>query len=1017
MIESPNQLDADRSVAPRDDVSRGGDLEPALRTAIDGEVRFDRISRAIYSTDASVYQIMPLGVVIPRSRDDVFHTVKLCGERGVSITPRGGGTSQAGQAVGAGVQLDFSKYLNRVLVLNPGEQWVRVEPGIVLDDLNAALKPYGLWLPLDISTSDRATVGGMIANNSSGTRSVVYGKTLDYVEELTVVLADGSVVEMRPLDESDVAAKCAQPNREGDCYRTVRRLAGEHAAEVERRYPKILRRVGGYNLDEFVLRRVPADGPAGPAAWPIAQPFNGSPVQRFNLARLIVGSEGTLAVVLDAKLRLAPLPPQRAIAVVHFNDLLEALAATPFILQHRPSAVEVVDRFILDTTRGRTEFEPLRDFIVGDPAAVLIVEFFANGDESLSDRLTRLECDLRERSLGYHSHRATEPAAQAKIWRLRRAALGLSMSERGDAKAVSFVEDTAVSPDRLRDYIARFQQVLAANGTQAGYYAHASVGLLHVRPVVNLKSVEGVEKFERIAAAIADLVLEFGGALSGEHGDGLARSPFQAKMFGPVLYEAFCEIKRAFDPAGILNPGKIVAAAPLTAQLRFGSAYETRELPTTLDFSDFGGIARAAEQCGGIGECRKTAAGTMCPSYMATRDEVDSTRGRAGALRLAISGQLGSAGLADRELHRVMELCLECKACKSECPTGVDMARLKSEFLHHFHAAHGVPLRSRLLAHVDRAARWGCRLAPASNWLLGSRPARWLAEHLIGIDRRREPPLFARETFEAWWRRRRTSTPAENRAVDDLEATVILYPDTFSNFFEPPVAIAAVELMEAIGERVAIPPRVCCGRPLISKGLLTEARAAAEATVRALIEPARRGLPIVFVEPSCYSAVRDDHPHLLRGEMESQSRSVANACMLFDEWAAARLTAAGAAAPHNRRSGPPQVLLHTHCHHRSLVGTEAALRALSALGAAVVDLDAGCCGMAGSFGYEREHYDVSRAVGERRLFPAVRDRAAQSVVVAAGFSCRHQIAHFAGADAVHPAVLLRTTLLPIGDDQ
>jgi FAD/FMN-containing dehydrogenase/Fe-S oxidoreductase len=995
-MEPRKPQSADRPAASRDAAGLAAGLESKLRDAIDGEVRFDRIARAIYSTDASVYQIMPLGVVIPRSRDDVIKTVRLCGDHGVSITPRGAGTSQAGQAIGAGVQIDFSKYLNRVLVLNPGQQWVRVEPGIVLDDLNAVLKPYGLWLPLDISTSDRATIGGMISNNSSGTRSVVYGKTLDYVLELTAVLADGSVVEMRPLAEPELSAKCAQPDREGDCCRTVRRLAAEYAAEIERRYPKILRRVGGYNLDEFV---------AGPGT---------STARPFNLTRLIVGSEGTLAVVLDAKLRLAPLPPERAIAVVHFHDLLESLAATPCILQHRPSAVELVDRFILNTTRGRTEFEPLREFIAGDPAAVLIVEFFAEGSEPLADRVSRLEAELKARSLGYHFHRATDPAAQAKIWKLRRAALGLSMSERGDAKAISFVEDTAVSPDRLRDYIARFQQILTADGTHAGFYAHASVGLLHVRPVVNLKTTDGVQKFERIASEIANLVLEFGGALSGEHGDGLVRSPFQAKMFGPVLYDAFRQIKRAFDPAGILNPGKIVDAAPLAAQLRFGPGYETREPATIFDFGDFGGLAHAAEQCGGVGECRKTSAGTMCPSYMATRDEIDSTRGRANALRLAIAGQLGPASLADRELYRVMDLCLECKACKSECPTGVDMARLKSEFLHQYHAAHGLPLRTRLLAHPDRAARWGCRLTPVSNWLLRARPVRWLAEQLVDIDRRRVPPRFARETFEAWWSRRGAKT-GTGRGAEIGPATVVLYADTFSNFYEPQNAGAAVELMEAFGERVNVSPRVCCGRPLISKGLLHEARAAAEATVRALVGPATQGLPIVFLEPSCYSAVRDDHPHLLRGELAAQSRMIASACIMFEEWAAKRL-ASPASAWTSRLDPCPsrQVLLHTHCHHKALLGAGAAMRTMEALGGSVVDLDAGCCGMAGSFGYERDHYDVSRAIGERRLFPAVRARPAGAIVVAAGFSCRHQIEHFTGVEALHPAFVLRSALAADG---
>jgi FAD/FMN-containing dehydrogenase/Fe-S oxidoreductase len=950
-------------------------LRGVLAAQTTAEVRFDRISQTLYSTDASVYQILPLGVVIPKTRDDVIRTVQVCREAGVSITARGGGTSQAGQAIGAGVQLDFSKYLNKVLSFEPEARRVCVQPGIVLDELNAFLRPYGLLLPLDISTSDRATIGGMIANNSSGTRSVVYGKTLDYVESLRVVLSDGAVVELSAVNANQLDAKCDQPDLEGGCYRVVRRLAREHAAEIERRYPRILRRVGGYNLDEFVPGKEP-----------------------FNLSRLLVGSEGTLALVLDATLRLVTPPKHRAMCVVQFHDLLEALAATPVILGHKPSAVELVDRFILDSTRGKTEFEPLRDFIAGDPAAVLFVEFFGETPEECSTLVAELERALQAAGLGYHVHRALKPPAQARLWKLRQAALGLSMSEYGDAKAISFVEDTAVAPDRLRDYIARFLQILEKHDTRAGFYAHASVGLLHVRPVVNLKEADGVSKFARIAEEISDLVLEFGGALSGEHGDGLVRSPFQQKMYGPELYQAFCELKQTFDPTGLFNPGKIVEAPPLTANLRFGSRYQTRPIETAFDFSEFGGLSQAAEQCGGVGACRKTLTGTMCPSYMATRDENDSTRGRANVLRLAISGQLGPIGLTDPALYPVLDLCLECKACKSECPTGVDMARMKSEFLHQYRLQHGTTERSRLLAHVAQLAEWGSRFAPVSNWLASSSVGRWLAEARYGLDRRRLPPPFARRTFLHWWQKesaRFEHGPGSRRLA--------LFADTFTNFHEPAIPIATAELAAAAGWAVSVPPRVCCGRPLISKGFLEEARRQAEQTVRALLPIVEQSVPIVFCEPGCYSAVRDDHPNLLRGELQRNARRVAQACLTFEEWAGQ------VDLPFT--AGPQRVLLHAHCHQKALVGTGPALRLLGQIpGCEVVDLDAGCCGMAGSFGYEREHYDISQAVGERKLFPAVRAAAANTAIIASGFSCRHQLQHFTAAAAVHPAVLLHSLL-------
>lgn len=953
----------------------GSALRAALAAAVEGEVRFDRISQALYSTDASVYQILPLGVVIPKSREDVLRTVRICREQDVSITARGGGTSQAGQAIGAGVQLDFSKYLNRVISLDADARRVRVEPGIVLDELNAFLRPYGLQLPLDISTSDRATIGGMIANNSSGTRSVVYGKTLDYVHSLTAVLSDGSVVELRPLDAKELEAKCSQSDLEGGCYRVVRRLSSDHATEIEVRYPRILRRVGGYNLDEFVPGREP-----------------------FNLVRLMVGSEGTLALVLDATLRLVTPPKHRAMCVVQFHDLLESLAATPVILRCGPSAVELVDRFILDSTRGKTEFEPLRDFIAGDPAAVLFVEFFGETPEEPVARLAELEQALKAGSLGYHVHRALEMPAQARLWKLRQAALGLSMSEYGDAKAVSFVEDTAVSPDRLRDYIDRFQQILARHDTRAGFYAHASVGLLHVRPIVNLKQADGVAKFASIAEEISDLVLEFGGALSGEHGDGLVRSPFQQKMYGPTLYQAFCELKQTFDPAGLFNPGKIVEAPRLTDHLRFGSRYVTRPIETVFDFSEFGGLSRAAEQCGGVGACRKKLSGTMCPSYMATRDENDSTRGRANALRLAISGQLDPFGWTDPALYGVLDLCLECKACKSECPTGVDMARIKSEFLHQYRLRHGTRLRSRLLANVDHLAIWGSRLAPLSNWMSGSRLFRWLADVMLGLDRRRTPPAFAEKTFLDWWRNEPNRFGSDNPRV-------AIFADTFTTYHEPWIPIATVELAAALGWNVMVAPRVCCGRPLISKGFLDAARRHAELTVHVLKPIVEQGLPIVFCEPGCYSAVRDDHPNLLRGELQQDARQVTQACLTFEEWACQACNA-------TIRPGPERLLLHTHCHQRALVGTGPAMSLFGRVPSCeVTELDAGCCGMAGSFGYEREHYEISQAVGERKLFPAVRAAPPGSTVVASGFSCRHQLAHFTGMTAVHPAVFLHSLIV------
>ncbi|MGH7174497.1 MAG: FAD-binding and (Fe-S)-binding domain-containing protein [Gemmataceae bacterium] len=947
-------------------------LQAALAKCVTGEMRFDRLSRAIYSTDASVYQIVPLGVVFPKTAADIEVTVKACARFGVPLTARGGGTSQAGQCIGAGVILDCSRHLNRVLEINAAERWVRVEPGCVLDELNHVLQPLGLHFPLDISTSNRATIGGMIANNSSGTHSLVYGKTIDHVREMRAVLADGQTIELRSLNEAELEAKCRQTDREGECYRTVRRLAAEHAAEIERRYPRILRRVGGYNLDRFT---------AG---------------QPFNLAHLLVGSEGTLAVTLEAKLHLAPLPRAKALLVIQFADLLEALAATPSILTHQPAAVEVIDKYVLDATRLNAEASRLRDFLAGDPGAILIVEFYGERAEDLSRRLDALEVDLKSRSFGYHHHRVEEPAAQARIWKLRRLSLGLSMAEKGDAKAISFVEDSAVAAEHLHDYIAAFLALLRRHGTKAGVYAHASVGCLHVRPVIDLKTESGLRAFESIAAEVADLVLKYGGALSGEHGDGLVRSPFQEKMYGSTLYQAFRKIKRTFDACNILNPGKIVDAPPLTTNLRYGPRYVTPDVPTTFDFSADGGMTRAAELCVGVGECRKIRGGTMCPSYQATRDEQHSTRGRANALRLALTGQADLTNLTDPALHAALDLCLECKACKSECPTNVDMARLKAEFLHQYYRQHGVPLRSRLFGHVAEVSRWGCRLAPLSNWLTRSVPLRWLNDRLLGIDRRRLPPAFARRTFRQQFRARQRSMP--NRPPD-----VLLFPDTFTNYHEPEIGLAAVQLLERAGCVVtldALAALSCCGRPLISNGLLSQAVAHAENNVRALYPWAAEGKPILACEPSCILTVKDDYPALLRGQLRRMAETVAAVCRTFEEFLEPRFQAEGA--------GPRQILVQPHCHQRALTGTSALLGLLRRIpGATVVELDAGCCGLAGSFGYEKEHYEVSLQVAEQRLLPALRAAPVEAVIVAPGFSCRMQIAHCSGRIAVHPARILR----------
>ena len=957
-------------------------LRRDLEDSLEGEVRFDAITRALYSTDASVYQIEPTGVVIVRSRNDVVRTIEIARRHGVSITARGGGTSQAGQAIGAGLQLDTAKYFNRMLEVNTAERWARVEPGIVLDELNAQLLPHRLKFAPDISTASRATVGGMISNNSSGARSVLYGKTIDHVLDLHVALSDGAIVHLRPLTPDSLDAVCAADTLEGRCYRTVRRLGGDHAVEVDRRYPKILRRVGGYNLDAFTDPRRP-----------------------FNLANLIVGSEGTLGVVVEARVNLVPLPTATAVLTIEFDDLLDALGATPVLLEHRPAAIEVMDRFILDHARESPALDAVRRAVLlGDtPGALLCVELYADDTAELPGRLDAIERDLVARGIKARTSRALDPSAQARIWQLRQSSLGLSMAMKGDAKSVSFVEDTAVAPDRLRDYIARFLEIVRRHGSTTGVYAHASVGCLHVRPVVNLKTDAGVHQFEAIANDIADLVLEFGGALSGEHGDGLVRGPFIERMFGSELYAAFRTIKQTFDPTSLFNPGKIVDSPPLTANLRYGASYRTPDPRTFFDYGEYGGLGRAVEMCSGVGACRKTLEGTMCPSYMATRDEAHSTRGRANALRLAMTGRLGEAGLGDDGVFETLDLCLECRACKAECPVGVDMARFKSEFLADYYGRHGTPIRARVLGRIHELSAWVSPVARLVNPWLTSRWLRAVNEHLLGLDRRRALPAWATRTLTVQWRQR----PAAGGP-----SSVVLFNDTFTNYYHPEIGMATAALCDRAGIGVTLGPDVCCARPLISQGLLAQARRRAADTVQQLYPLAAAGKRIVVLEPSCLSALRDDLPALLRGTAQRQAHDVADACLLFEEWLEGALDNGQAELVF--RPGPKRLLLHGHCHQKSL-GLVASARSLLARipGAEVIDLDAGCCGMAGSFGYAREHFDISRRIGERRLLPVARALKPDEMLVASGVSCRHQVRDLAGVSPRHPAELLASLLPPV----
>ena len=948
-----------------------------LRRVVTGEVRFDEMTRALYSTDASIYQIEPIGVVIPRSEEDVIAVVETAYRHGVPVLPRGAGTSLAGQAVGHAIIIDFSKYMRRVLEVSPEEGWVRVQPGIILDELNHHLSPSGLHFAPDPSTSNRGNVGGALGNNSCGAHSIVWGKTVDNVVELRVVLSNGDMATLGPANGEDLEARMGGEGLEAEIYRKLVAIGKANRDEVLKRYPKIMRRVSGYNLDELRTGSI-------------------------DMARFVVGSEGTLVTVTEAKLRLVPLPKLKALAVLHFHELIESMEATVATLELEPAAVELIDSMIIRQARSNLEYGRMMDFIDGDPEAILLVEFAGESESELEASLDQLEERLAQGGLGYAVRRVVRPDEQARVWAVRKAGLGLMMNAPGAAKPLPFVEDTAVTPEALPQYISRFDEIVRAHGTTAGYYGHASVGCLHIRPLIDLKLQEDVDRMVSIASQVSDLVLEFGGAMSGEHGDGLARSVWIEKMFGPKLYEAFRQVKRAFDPKGIMNPGKIVDSPPMTENLRVDPTYRTLDLNTGFSFSEQGGFASAVEMCNGQGACRKVTSGTMCPSYMVTRDEEHSTRGRANALRAAISGALPIDALAGKRLYDVLDLCLECKACKAECPSNVDMARLKYEFLDRYHKANGFTARDRMFGNISSLSRLGSFFAPLSNWALGSEVFKDALQHYAGIDRRRSLPPFASQTFAQWFRARGGSS-----ALPATRGQVVLFPDTFTNYNHPELGRAATEVLERLGYQVVVPLIRCCGRPMLSKGMMDSARRNARSNVDVLSPYVEKGARVVGLEPSCILSFRDDYLDLLEGD--PRARSLAEGSMLLEEFLMYARDEDGAEL--ELTNGPGKVLFHGHCHQKALVGTGQAMEVLRAIpGCEPVEVQSGCCGMAGSFGFETEHYDLSMKVGEQALFPAIRSRQGEFTVVSEGVSCRQQIEHGTGVKAKHLVEVLAEAL-------
>ncbi len=944
----------------------GKNLADDLRRSIQGEVRDDDISKAVYSVDASIYEIAPLAVAVPKSRAELLTAIEIARHYSVPVIPRGAATGIAGGCIGSGLVIDTSKYLNKILEVNYDDEYAICEPGVVQSQLNAALAPHDYRLGPDTSTGNRATLGGMLANNAAGSRSLKYGRMSDHILETELVLYSGEILTFAALDNAALQRKQAQNDREGAIYREVNAILSEYGEDIRSHIPNIPRRASGYNLNELL------------------------PPNPLNISKVIAGSEGSLGIATSIRVKICRRLQLTGLCLIHCSSLREAFSLVTEILKWHPIALEMIDHKIITAGRSLPLSLQRIGWLEGDPQAVLVAEFEEGSPEKLKIRLKDFSEEMTEKHYGYSVKTLTSHNAMADVWAIREAGLGLLLSKRSYSRAIAFLEDIAVGPEHLAPFMSEFLDLLARHGKEAGCYGHVGAGCMHVRPYIDLRNPEEIETIYSLMNETSDLLLRYHGAVSGEHGDGLVRSWLNEKMFGKRVYEAFTRLKKAFDPAMLMNPGKVIATQGVTEHLRMSPAVKQIHLNTQFDFSRQGGFNLAVDLCNGNGLCRKRE-GLMCPSFQAYGDEFHSTRARAQSLREIVNGKLPIDALTSKELYHVLEYCLECKGCKTECPSQVDMAKMKAEFLYHYQERWGYSLRSRLFGHIATMNKLMSPIARVFN-VVGNN---WLSRQVlsaIGIAPERPLPPLAHQRF--------SQSVGQSFHGCHAADSIVLFIDTYTEFNHPEIGMSALQVLQAMGWKVIIPPWQCCGRPLISKGMLTQAKAQASKLIDHLRPYIDRNLPIVGLEPSCILTIKDDYPDLVPSDIATK---LAELCVPIDVFLANHLDHLVWIDHHNTNP----VLFHTHCHQKALTGSAATKTILASIpNLHATEIDSGCCGLAGSFGYEKEHYAFSMKIGENRLFPAIRSAPADAVFVANGMSCRSQIAHGTEKKAIHLVELL-----------